>query len=203
MSSPQPLFDEAERTDPDLEAHAPTPTLAPRPWLPPAGPTLALIAYCGAVGAYYLHWAASPEVQAERALLAGERLIGDAAGRGVPQAQLLEAAERYLDALSHDPDLVLAHSRMESIRWRFAEAREKIPGNVERRYEVISLRSTLGEAELLAELPVTPEGRFGLSARGEALAQWIGWAGWGFVLMSLWLATRWGAAVVRGARRRR
>lgn len=164
-------------------------------------PLVVLLLYVvGATVVVYVAYHSSNEYKIEKAVAAGDRILGNDQGRSADLQHLEVAAHHYLDALVLDPDLAWAHHQMKSIRWRFQEHDVPFPTQLDRLDEAIAARAHHAhKGTFLDALPITPEDRYGGAAK--RLAHYVRWAVIFGAIILLW--SIYSFVQNRRARRRR
>lgn len=191
MSDPIPPKFDAEDTNPDASPPpAPKGKLSIVPW----GAVFVLVLY-GAGAAIYLtasHYL-SDEYEVSQLLADADRLLGSENGRDKKTQELEAAADAFLKVLLVDPDLLVAHEGLVSIKWRYQERNVKFPRRLARRHAALTAQSSLvhhDEGGLFAQMAITPEERYQLRSLRHSFVVRGQWALVGLVLVLGWVVLK-------------
>jgi hypothetical protein len=170
----------------------------------PLGLLVVLVVYSGLVLVYVqqTYWS-SPDYQAAQSYAKGLTLLGPEDGRRCSEADLRAGTELLIVASRLQPNDRSIADHLEHVRWVFDERKLKLPPDVVRAIELVSMNVHRAELEKQGFMPI------GLRTKGWAPEQLLGgpqrallFSIPGFVLIfAFWGYTRWTARAVHFATR--
>lgn len=194
MNDPIPPKFDGEDTNPDATPPPARPARKGKISIVPWGALFVLVLY--GVGAtlyvsasHYL----SDEYKVSQLLRDADALLGSENGRNKTTQELEAAANAFLKALLVNPDSLVAHEGLKSIKWRYQERNVKFPERLARRHATLTAQSSLAhrdEGGLFAQMPITPEERYQLESLRHSFMVRGRWAMIGLGLVFAWVVLK-------------